>query len=335
MPRIRVGLAGFGAWPRKTYVPIIKTLPDVDVAAVVASTEATRNLAAELFGREISLYSGYEQIVSDQSIDALLLALPNPHHADSVEKAVKAGKHVFFEPPIGMSALQVDRALAVIAAPKTVVQADLELRYMPVVNAVVDLVKSGTIGEPSMAKIRLWTDWGYGGGEWKEVAEKDGFFLWLGCWYLDILDCVFCRSPQQAHVIGGYAMNGRLMDHGWATLVYPQGGLGAFEFNLTAPSGLQITLEVAGTKGEIQADLQAATYRWRTPDHNWREDVAPPAEPVEAFGGMRESLTDFFTAIREARPPLAGSEVCRRVHHAVLLCAGAEQLLRPEVETDN
>ena len=331
MPPIRVGLAGFGAWPRQTYVPILKSLPHVDVAAVAAPSEATRNLAAETFGPRAKLYSAYPQLLADDSIDAILMALPNPQHAGAVEAAIKAGKHVFFEPPIGVSAAQIDRTLTVVAGATPVVQADLELRYMPVIDAVTELVQRGTIGRLTMANVRLWSDWGHGGGEWKEAAEQDGFFLWLGCWYLDILDCVFRAPPLHARVTGGYAMNGRLMDHGWATLTYPHDRCGAFEFNLTAPRGLQIDLHVAGSEGEIEANLQAATYRWRTPDRDWQQSVAPPVQPVEAFGGMRESMTDFFDAIHEGRPARAGLEVCRRVHDAALICAEAEEKQRPRV----
>ena len=334
MRRVRVGLAGFGAWPRQTYVPILRSLPHVEVAAVAAPSHATRNLAAQTFGPHAKLYSAYQQLLADDSIDAILMALPNPQHADAVEAAIKAGKHVFFEPPIGVSTSQIDRALTVVAGATTVVQADLELRYMPVIDAVTELIQRGTIGQLTMAKVRLRCDWGYGGGEWKEAAEKDGFFLWLGCWYLDILDCVFGASPLQALVTGGYAMNGRLMDHGWAALTYPHDRCGAFEFNLTAPRGLQIDLHVAGSEGEIEADMQAAKYRWRTPDQDWQESNAPPAEPVEAFGGMRESLTDFFDAIREGRPARAGLEVCQHVHHAALLCADAEEQQRPQLESE-
>ena len=106
-----------------------------------------------------------------------------------------------------------------------------------------------------MAKVRLWCDWGYGGGNWNEEVEEEGFFLWLGCWYLDVLDMVFQTEPTRATVVGGYAMNGKLMDHGWATLNYPDNRIGQVEFSLVAVEGTEITLTIDGTNGHIQADL--------------------------------------------------------------------------------
>jgi predicted dehydrogenase len=175
-----------------------------------------------------------------------------------------------------------------------------------------------------MAAVRLWCNWGYRGGPWKSNPADEGFFPWLGCWYLDLLDCVFAAPPQRATVTGGYASNGRLMDHGWCSLEYPADRIGRFEFSLVAVDGLEVGLHVLGTAGEADADLVRGQLRHRGPDAAWHESDHPASLPACGFVGMRECLTSFIESIRTGLPPAADLSVSRRVHTAMLACSHAE-----------
>jgi predicted dehydrogenase len=324
MNPVELGLIGLGEWPRQAYVPVLKQLDTVRVCAVAARTSATREYAREQFGRETTIYGDYRDLLRDENVQAVTLALPNELHNEAIQAALASGKHVFYEPPIGHTERELCRTLSAMTASDRVIQADLELRYLPVIDAVHKLVTSSAMGHVLTAKIRLWCNWGYGGGQWNQAPEREGFFPWLGCWYLDVLDCVFEAPPLRASVVGGHAANGRLMDHGWATLEYPNGQIGQFEFNLVAVAGLDIRLSILCTQGELEADLVSGHCRWRTTDAAWQEACHPASQPVHGFEGMRECLTDFLDAVACNRPAKADVEVARRVHAAMLICARAE-----------
>ena len=323
MSTVKLGLIGLGEWPREAYVPVLKELDTARVCAVAARTEATRTFAQEQFGRDIALYGDYRELLADEAVDAVMVALPNEMHREGIKAAVESGKHVFFEPPIGHTAEEASDILAVMAASDRVVQADHELRYLPVVSAAQALLASGGVGEPLMAKVRLWANWGYGGGKWNQNPEEEGFFPWLGCWYLDLLDCVFPASPQRVNVTGGYAMNGAVMDHGLTTVDYGR-GVGEFEFSLVAVDGLSVALSVLATGGELEAELTTGALRWRSEDGEWQEAVHDCSRPMHGFVGMRESITDFVAAVRDGRPANADVAVTRRVHEGMLACARSE-----------
>ena len=325
MNPVKLGLIGLGEWPRQAYLPVLNESDTVQVCAVSARSSATQQYAQEQFGPQTTLYADYQDLLQDPIVEAVTLALPGKLHNRSIEAALASGKHVFYEPPIGHTSEELRRTLSAMAASDRVVQADLELRYLPVVDAARSLLASAQIGDPLMAKVRLWCDWGHGGGDWGPGPESEGFFAWLGCWYLDVLDCVFGSPPSRANVVGGYAENGRLMDHGWATLEYSKGQIGQFEFNLVAMAGLDIRLTVLGTQGELEADLKSGQLRWRAADTAWHDEPHPASQPVHGFEGMRECLIDFIDAVRANRPPRADVEVSRRVHAAMLACARAEE----------
>jgi len=255
---------------------------------------------------------------------AVLLAVPKPIHDAALTAAIAAGKHVFYEPPVAHQPEAVRRILAAMAAAGRVVQPDFELRWLPVVRALGERLRAGLIGEVLMACVRLWCNWGYGGGQWKGNPQTEGFFPWLGCWYLDVLDCVLAAAPERATVTGGYAANGRLMDHGWASLEYPAGRIGRFEFNLVAVGQLEVTLRILGSRGEADADLIRGALRWRGPGGAGEETSHPASQPACGFVGMRECLAGFIDSVRSGRASDPHVEIARRVHAAMLLCAQAE-----------
>ena len=321
---INVGLIGFGKWARQAYAPLLGEFPQVRVTAISARSQATRSLAKQTFGADTKTFADYHDLLDDSTVDAVLIALPNSFHAAVLQAAATSQKHLFFEPPVAEDSDTAAQLLDTLAANQCVVQADLELRYLPVMDDVLGLLQSGTIGEPLMAKIRLWCNWGYGGGEWYDEVQGQSFFLWLGCWYLDALDCVFSQTATHTSVVGGHYCNGTLMDAGWASLIYPNGGIGQLEFNLVLPQETIIELAIACRSGEIVADLQTGEWRWRGETGDWHLKHTPASMPAYGFVGMRESLQGFFNAIHTGGQPRANVDVMRRIQHAAQLCADAE-----------
>ena len=319
-----IGLIGFGQWARQAYAPLLAEMPQVRVVAVAARSHTTRALAKQTFGAETKTFEDYYDLLNDSTVDAVLIALPNSLHAPVLHAAAASRKHLFFEPPVATDSETATHVLDALAASDRVIQADLELRYLPVMDAILACIQSGRVGEPLMAKIRLWCNWGYGGGAWYDEVQGQSFSLWLGCWYLDVLDCIFKQTAIQASVVGGRHSNGTLMDAGWASLVYPGGGIGQLEFNLVIPQETTIELTVACQSGEIVADLQTGRWRWRGETGDWHLEHTPASTPAYGFVGMRESLRGFFDTIHTGGSPRANVDVMRRVQHAAQLCADAE-----------
>jgi predicted dehydrogenase len=293
--------------------------------AVAARSEDTFEDARDFFGEDVHLRRDLADLAQDPAVDAVMAALPNRVHAEGALAAIEAGKPLFAEPPLGFDAAEIDEVFEAAEAGDAFVQTDLELRYVPAVQRIAEMAAAGDLGEHLMAKMRLWCDWGYGGMEWLDEAEDQGFFLWLGCWYLDVLDAVFEAEPERVSVMGGRAMNRGLIDHAWATLTYPEGRLGQFEFSLVAPEEQEITLTVAGTEGEASANLWTGEFRSRKRGEDWQRTVVPNSQPIHGFAGMRESIADFIECVRTGAEPRADLEVSRRVHAAALACARAAE----------
>ncbi len=324
MKTVNLGIIGMGVWARTAYLPVLKQLPQAQVVAVAARSEASRAYAREQFGADLATYGNPEELLADPAVEAVMIVMPNELHSRVVTAAVQAGKHVFFEPPLGLNRDEMSSALQIMAASPRVIQIDHELRHVPVLKAVREKVAGELLGDLHTAKVRLWCDWGYGGGEWLDEVEGQGFWLWLGCWYLDVLDAVWGMAPARVSVVGGQAMNRSLTDHGWATLTYPGGRIGCLEFSLVAMGGQETSLTLQGTAGELYADLWSGACRWQQRGGEWVEETIPCAQPPHGFAGMHESIASFLAAITRGTPVETDLAVVRRIHQAALACAASE-----------
>ena len=326
MEEIRVGIIGFGSWPQQAYAPLLSELQGVRVVSVAAKSDETLSLAHKIFGDRIVTTCNYQQLFAASDIDALMIALPNELHGEALLAAARSGKHIFFEPPVATDPRMAARVLDALSQCSGIVQADLELRYLPVLDAIQARISQGILGIPRMVRVRLCCDWGYSGGEWFDEVQQQDFFHWLGHWYLDVLDVLAGEPATRVAVLGGYAANGNLMDHGWASLEYPGGLLGQFEFNLTLPQGTVVELDISCESGELRADPKTGTWKWRGESGGWHREQTPASTPVCGFEGMRESIHGFVDAIRMGKTPRAGLEVAGRIQDTAQLCVDAARL---------
>lgn len=324
MDTVRLGLIGFGAWTRSAYVPSLEALDNVQVISVAAPSDSSRQAAIDLLGPGVELFTDYRDLLDRSPVDAVAIALPGPLHAQALAAALDACKHILYEPPIAVDEAEAMHALETAACHPKVVRADLELRCLPVLDFLMTRLLPNELGEPFLAKVSLWCDWGLGGGDWLDEAEPQGFFPWLGCWYVDVLDRVFAVAPERVFVTGGYAANRTLMDHGWASFSYPSGAVGQFEFNMVAAEGQRTELTVVGTRGEAIIDLWSGACRWKSGVNQWHEAQVPCAQPVAGFSGMRESIAAFIESVRAEVPDDEALRVAERVHKTVFACARSE-----------
>lgn len=95
--KIRIGQAGIANHGR-TILNAIRDAGNTQLVSCFDINTAANAEVARGFGA--SAMPGYDALVTDPKIDAVALVTPNHLHAEQVEKAVKARKHIFVEKPI-------------------------------------------------------------------------------------------------------------------------------------------------------------------------------------------------------------------------------------------
>ena len=120
------------------------------LAAIGTRDPGKAGLAESFPGARI--LDGYDALLSDPEVDAIYIATPHPSHAEWAIKAAEAGKHVLCEKPMGLTAFEADAMIHAARKAGTFLGEAFMYRLHPQTLKLVDLLKSGVIGEVRMIK---------------------------------------------------------------------------------------------------------------------------------------------------------------------------------------
>ena len=151
--KVKVAVIGLGIWGRE----ILKTLgrlPQAEVVAICDTYEPMmRKCAVDAPGAK--QVANYEDLLADKSVQAVVIATPTHLHQAVAVNAIKAGKHVYCEAPLGGSIEEAKTiALAATAAPKQVFQAGLQMRSDRQRQKIQPFFHAGQLGTPIMARAQ-------------------------------------------------------------------------------------------------------------------------------------------------------------------------------------
>jgi scyllo-inositol 2-dehydrogenase (NADP+) len=96
---IRVGLVGFGMAGRVFHAPLISSVEELELAAVVE--RSTNNAAARYPG--ITTYRTIEELLADASIRLIVVATPNDTHFPIALQALEAARSVVVDKPVALN----------------------------------------------------------------------------------------------------------------------------------------------------------------------------------------------------------------------------------------
>jgi predicted dehydrogenase len=169
----RVGIVGTG-WMAETHTEALRRL-GVEVAGVAGRTPARAREVAGRLGLATA-YDSVEALVADDSLAAVHVTSPNDVHAEQATAALRAGRHVVCEKPLGVTATET-AALAELAAGSGLVNAVcFNLRFAPHNHNAAGMVRAGEIGEPRYVTGSYHQDWLLEETDWnwRLVAGRQG-----------------------------------------------------------------------------------------------------------------------------------------------------------------
>jgi predicted dehydrogenase len=116
------------------------------IDAIASRDLARARAAAEQLGIA-KAYGSYEELLADPAIEAVYIPLPNNLHVEWAERAAEAGKHVLVEKPIGLTADEAARLIAVRDRTGKLITEAFMVRHAPQWVRTREIVASGRIGE--------------------------------------------------------------------------------------------------------------------------------------------------------------------------------------------
>ncbi len=96
--RLRVGVVGAGLIAQVEHIPNLLALPDLFELVAVADPSATVRAAVER-RHGVRTHAALDGLLEER-LEALVVAVPDPLHADAVLAGLDADLHVFCEKPL-------------------------------------------------------------------------------------------------------------------------------------------------------------------------------------------------------------------------------------------
>jgi predicted dehydrogenase len=186
--------------------------------------------------------------------DVVVIGLPNFLHEEAVELVAKAGKAVLLTKPLGRTAEEARRMLAVVEEADVFAGYLEDLCYTPKTLKAIASVRGGAVGDVTWVRSRETHPGPHSAWFWDGRLTGGGAIIDLGCHCIEIIRNfvgkgnrpvdVLCHTDTLVHPIADE-------DNAIALIRFESGAVGQFEVSWTFRGGMDLRDEVAGTHGTI------------------------------------------------------------------------------------
>lgn len=257
-----IGVLGVGQRGRK-HLELVRAVPAARLVAVADSHGPSLELARPLLDPETRVYGHWSELLADEAVEAVILALPNDLHTEATLDVLRARKHLLLEKPVALTSADCRRVREAARAVPVVVQVGLELRYATVVRRMQEEIATGRIGRPVMAWCHEFRRPFAAGkvGDWiHDPRRSGGTFIEKNCHHFDLLNLFLGAEPIRVAAFGGgdvvYRDRPGLLDAAWAIVEYAGGRRAALGDSMFS-AARKLELGVLGDEGLVEGDLVA------------------------------------------------------------------------------
>jgi len=300
---LRIGVLGAARITPMALVRPATRVPGAVVAAVAARDPQRAEAFAKKHGIE-TIHPSYDDLLADDSIEAIYNPLPNALHAEWTIKALDAGKHVLCEKPFTSNEAEAMTVAEAAAKSGLVVMEAYHYRYHPLAERMRTVVHGGQLGEvqhvhvamcfplPKFSDIRY--SYPLGGG-----ASMDC------CYAVHVMRLLGSSEPtvESAKALLRTPEVDRAMSVKYS---FADGSTGSTETSMWSRKLLQFAVKVSGTRGTM------SVLNFIAPQHYNRltlnVDGRKTSERLRGPATYDLQLKAFIAAVREGGPVLTPPE---------------------------
>jgi predicted dehydrogenase len=295
-----VGLGGIGLLHARNLAGHVPgEVGHVPGARLVRVVDSARELA-EAGGAELGVpWSGsYEDSLADTAVAAVVIATPTPLHAEMVERAAGAGRHVFCEKPLSLDVEGGERATEAARASGVRLQVGFQRRFDPDFVAAKRQIDAAEIGTVRLLRISHRN---------RVPPHRTGLTERLGSLFVDMTIHDFDSARWLVGEVAEVSAFGA-GDMALTVLRFDSEALGVIDNTRSAGYGFECSAELVGS----EATLRIGSNRRPLPaDHIQRHRTA-----------YLDELRHFVACIRSGAQPCVGGDDAVA---ALRLCLAAER----------
>ncbi len=192
MPTVTAALLGLEHPHSLAHLRTLQALPEVERILLWDSNQAALDAAVQAHGNKVEVtYRNLDELLDRPDLFFVIAAMRNDLGTDVFIRALEAGKHLMAEKPIGKTAADTERVIAVAERVGRQLSVCYQNRSNPIIEQARLLVSQGIIGKLTAMESRMFTTQVQFRNPKHWLFQNDlsggGILSWLGCHYIDLM----------------------------------------------------------------------------------------------------------------------------------------------------
>jgi predicted dehydrogenase len=240
----RVGVAGLGYWGPN----LARNFDELAELAWLCDLDEDHRARFAARYPNARVTRSFEDLLADDTLDAIVVATPVPTHYALAKEALEAGKHVMVEKPPAMNAAEIDELVAIAAARDRVLMPGHLLLYHPGVLKLKELISTGELGEVLCV---------YGNRQNLGIVRTNENALWsLGVHDLSVILYLLDEDPVVATAQGRDFLTPGVEDVVFCFLRFPSGKIAHMHLSWLDPHKMRKMTVVGREKMVVFDDME-------------------------------------------------------------------------------
>ncbi|MGH2869384.1 MAG: Gfo/Idh/MocA family protein [Solirubrobacteraceae bacterium] len=244
-------------------------------------------------------HASYDALLDDAEIEAVYISLPNSMHLEWTERALRAGKHVLCEKPLGRRADEVAAAFDLADRQGLLLMEAFMYRHNPQTERIAELIRSGAIGRLRLIRAAF----SFGLEDSSDVRLSTGLdggaLMDVGCYCVSAARML---AGEPEHVSAQQVLGGDGVDVVFTgTMSFADEVLAHFDAGLVLAA--RDELELVGDTGSLFLD---DPWHCRTPVIEVRTAGGVDRVRLPRVDSYRREVENLSAAIRGEAEPLLG-----------------------------
>jgi len=300
---LRVASVGLGWWSDVLADAAGRTDGRVEVVSCFTRSEEKRRAFAAKYncGAAASL----DEILADDSIDAIINTTPNHVHLETTAAAAAAGKHVFLDKPVANTIGEARAITKVCADAGVVLSVGYQRRRESHFRWIQEKIAAGEFGTLVQAEANISRDRAgkFELGHWRYTAEgmPGGVMLQIGLHYVDVLTMLLGPIETVSGMAAQLVLPGDNPDVGSLMMQHENGAVSTLSTSYASASEYYL-MNIYGKKMSAYYNLFDGLRSLNQGD----TDQTPVA--VEKNDAIAEQLIEWADAVAGGVEPEVGGE---------------------------
>lgn len=149
---IGIGILSFAHGHANVYCQVMQGFADVTLVSGWDDNAERGQQATSPFG--MAYHANADAVINDPRVDAVIITTETNRHAEYVERAAAAGKHILLQKPMATTLADCDRIIRAVRRSGVKFSMAYQMRHDPVNRKIKELLDAGAVGRIAVVRRR-------------------------------------------------------------------------------------------------------------------------------------------------------------------------------------